>query len=381
MDRARFPPVVVHSHARSGSTLLYELLGQDPQVWAAYEPLQDVRQVQPNAGVVADGCRSAETGATGDPLMARCPMRDATLLVSLLACDTLPLLAAWYADFELGGRRGGYVPHYAPPVVGSEWASTERFPNMAYSRAVQYREQVRACRERPGHVAKTVRMNGQLDALYKVSRALGKKAPLVLHLVRKPLSVYASRRNLSNPFGLPVAETAHQLRRRVLRDWAQSTCTATRRDVTTGRAQAAGAYELVTFAELVRRPRQLIERLYAQHFRRPVPRAVYAYIDRHIRPNDSAVESDAWQYKYGTSARSLERVEQRWKEQLEPWEVREIEAACGRGSSGGKDVPAVTTEPAAFHPLGGGGGGVGLAGAFKAARPGKPGKGQRRNVV
>ena len=131
----------------------------------------------------------------------------------------------------------------------------------------------------------------------------------------------------------------------------------------------------------MRRPRQLIERLYAQHFRRPVPRAVYAYIDRHIRPNNSAVESDAWQYKYGTSARSLERVEQRWKEQLEPWEVREIEAACGRGSSGGKDVPAVTTEPAAFHPFGGGGGGVGLAGAFKAARPGKPGKGQRRNVV
>ena len=38
--------VVVHSHARSGSTLLFELLAQDPQVWGAYEPLQDVRQLQ-----------------------------------------------------------------------------------------------------------------------------------------------------------------------------------------------------------------------------------------------------------------------------------------------------------------------------------------------
>ena len=92
-SRARFPPIVVHSHARSGSTLLLELLGRDPQVWTAYEPLQDVRQLPPTAPVVTDRCRSAETGAAGDPLMAKCPWRDATLLVALLACDTLPLLA------------------------------------------------------------------------------------------------------------------------------------------------------------------------------------------------------------------------------------------------------------------------------------------------
>ena len=358
-SRARFPPIVVHSHARSGSTLLLELLGHDPQVWTAYEPLQDVRQLPPTGPAVTEGCRSAETGAAGDPLMAKCPWRDATLLVALLACDTLPLLAAWYADFELGGRSGGFVPHYDPPVAGSEWASISLFPQMATSRAAQYREQVRACRERPGHAIKTVRMNGQLDALYKVSHAFGKKPPLVLHLVRKPFSVYASRKNLTNSFGLPTtAETTPAHRQRLLRDWAQSTCTATRRDIATGKAQAAGAYDLVTFAELVRRPRQLVERLYSRHFHRPVPRAVYSYISTHILPNESAVESDAWQFKYGTSARSIERVEQRWREQLEPWEVREIEAVCGRGAltSGGGEEELSSGR---------------MGGKPKAARPGK----------
>ena len=382
-SRARFPSVVVHSHARSGSTLLLELLGHDPQVWTAYEPLQDVRQLPPTVPVVTDRCRSTETVAAGDPLMAQCPWRDATLLVALLACDTLPLLATWYADFELGGRRGGFVPHYDPPIPGSEWASTSLFPHMAVSRAAQYREQARSCRERPGHAIKTVRINGQLDALYKVSHAFGKKPPLVLHLVRKPFSVYASRKNLTNPFGLPTtAETTPAHRQRLLRDWAHSTCTATRRDITTGRAQATGAYDLVTFAELVRRPRQLVERLYSRHFHRPVPHAVYSFIGTHIQPNESAVESDAWEFKYGTSARSVERVEQRWREQLEPWEVREIEAVCGRGvltsgdrggdrggGSGGGEEELLPVGTATF-------GKVGMGGKPKVARPSKA---QRRS--
>ena len=378
-SRARFPPVVVHSHARSGSTLLIELLGRDPQIWITYEPLQDVRQLPPTAAPMAmGGCRSAETGASGDPLVAQCPWRDATLLVALLACDTLPLLTTWYTDFELGGRRGGFVPHYDPPIPGSEWANTSQFPEMAISRAAQYREQARACRERPGHAVKTVRMNGQLDALYKVSHAFGKKAPLVLHLVRKPFSVYASRKNLSKPFGLPTAAEIAPARRQRLREWAQSMCTATRHDVATGRAQAAGAYDLVTFAELVRRPRQLVERLYSRHFHRAVPRAVYAFISTHIRSNESAVESDAWEFKYGTSARSVERVEQRWREQLEPWEVREIEAVCGRGAltssdrgggGGGSEESSSPAEASRY-------GKVGVGGKPKAARPGKA---QRRS--
>ena len=121
-------------------------------------------------------------------------------------------------------------------------------------------------------------------------------------------------------------------RRAELREWAESTCTATRRDIESGRRQGGGAYELVSFGEMVRRPRQLVERLYAQHFRRAVPAAVYSYIDSHIRPNRSAIESGEWQYKYGTSARNVDQVEQRWREQLEPWELHEIDAACGRGA-------------------------------------------------
>mgnify|MGYP006142744793 FL=1 len=360
--RANFPPVVVHSHARSGSTLLYELLGQDPQVWTAYEPLQDVRQIGRGTST-AERCRSAESGG-GDPLTAHCPMRDAALLLALLSCDTLPLLSAWYADFELDGRQGGFVPHFAPPGPGSVWASSTLFPNMASNRAAQYRAQARACRAQPGHVLKTVRMNGQLQALYSVSRALNRKPPVVLQLVRKPRSVYASRKNLSNPFGLPpaalatcggggssvgngagssggVSPSCHEVRRSQLRDWATSTCSATRRDIAAGRQFGGSAYQLVTFAELVRRPRQLVERIYANHFHRAVPAAVYAYIQSHLQPNESAVESGEWQYKYGTSARNLDKVEQRWREQLEPWELQEIDAACGKGvSEAGEAVTA-----------------------------------------
>ena len=108
---------------------------------------------------------------------------------------------------------------------------------------------------------------------------------------------------------------------------------ATRRDIAAGRRFGGSAYQLVTFAELVRRPRQLVERIYANHFHRAVPAAVYAYIQSHLQPNESAVESGEWQYKYGTSARNLDKVEQRWREQLEPWELQEIDAACGKGVS------------------------------------------------
>lgn len=351
--RANFPPVVVHSHARSGSTLLYELLGQDPQVWTAYEPLQDVRQIGRGVSTTAR-CRSADYGG-GDPLNARCPMRDAALLVALLSCDPLPLLTAWYADFELDGQQGGFVPHFAPPGPGSVWASTTLFPNMASTRAAQYRAQARACRARPGHLLKTVRMNGQLQTLYNISRALNRKLPVVLQLVRKPRSVYASRKNLSNPFGLPPAAlvacggrggspSCHEVRRSQLRDWAMSTCTATRRDIAAGRRFGGGAYQLVTFGELLRRPRQLVERIYANHFHRAVPAEVYAYIQSHLQPNESAVESGEWQFKYGTSARNLDKVEQRWREQLEPWELQEIDAACGKLSEAGEAVKTGSIE-------------------------------------
>jgi hypothetical protein len=99
---------------------------------------------------------------------------------------------------------------------------------------------------------------------------------------------------------------------------------------------------------------------------------VYSYISTHIQPNESAVESDAWEFKYGTSARSIERVEQRWREQLEPWEVREIEAVCGRGAltsgdrggGGGEELSPAEASRSGI---------AGIGGKPKAARLGKPG--------
>ena len=187
--------------------------------------------------------------------------------------------------------------------------------------------QGQACRQRRGAIVKTIRMNGNLDTIFRAARTLATKPPLVLHLVREPVSVYASRKNLSNPFGIPPTVANGRLC-----SWAESTCTATRRDIAAGRAQGSrGSYELVTFSELLHRPRQLVKRIYTRHLNRTVPRAVHEYISSHIKHkgNDTAGQSQAWEFKYGTSSRNIERVQNRWREQLQPWEARQIELGCG----------------------------------------------------
>ena len=320
---ARHAPILVHAHARSGSTLLLEMLSQDPELWTAYEPLQDTRQLPPKTHTPDVDCRRPEIGY-GEPLASRCPLRDAVLLLALLACDMLPIIALWHHNFELDGHAGGYVPHRGS-LWGSVWSPAAQFSDMAISRTRQYLVQGQACRQRRGAIAKTIRMNGNLDTIFRVARTFATKPPLVLHLVRKPLSVYASRKNLSNPFGIPPTVANGSLR-----SWAESTCTATRRDIAAGKAQATGSYELVTFSELLSRPRQLVKRIYTRHLNRTVPRAVREYISSHIKHkgNDAGVQSQVWQFKYGTSARNIEHVHNRWREQLQPWEASQIELGC-----------------------------------------------------
>lgn len=321
----RYAPILVHAHARSGSTLLLEMLGQDPKLWAAYEPLHDVRKLpplHPETRKRRFRCRSSEDGE-GDPLASSCPWRDATLLLAFLACDMLPMTSSWHQYFELDGHAGGYVPNRAAPW-GSEWSPGSSSPS---ERTRQYLAQGQACRQRSGTIAKTVRMNGDLDTIFRVARTLEAKPPLVLHLVRGPLSVYASRRNLSNPFGIPPTAFNGSLR-----SWSSGTCAATHRDVATGHAQAAGSYEMVTFLELLRRPRRLVNRIYARHLNRSVPRAVHEYISSHLKLGPLAGdESQSWEFKYGTSSRNIERVHNRWREQLKPWEVHQIQLGCRSG--------------------------------------------------
>ena len=324
----RHAPILVHAHARSGSTLLLEMLSQDPELWAAYEPLQDIRQLPPKEYAPDVRCRRSEIGY-GEPLASRCPLRDAMLLLALLMCDMLPMIALWYHNFEIDGHTGGYVPH-SGTRWGSAWSPAAQFPDIAISRTRQYLVQGQACRQRRGAIVKTVRMNGDLDAIFRVASTFATKPPLVLHLVREPLSVYASRKNLSKPFGIPSTVANGSLR-----SWAKRTCAATRHDIATGKAQATGSYELVTFSELLYRPRQLVKRIYTRHLNRAVPRAVHEYIRSHIKPERgyTGYESQAWQFKYGTSSRNIERVHNRWRDQLQQWEVHQIELGC-RSSQG-----------------------------------------------
>ncbi|KAL1508805.1 hypothetical protein AB1Y20_004900 [Prymnesium parvum] len=314
--------VLIHAHGRSGSTLLLDILRHDPQAWASYEPLQEVRQLPPPHLLpphLAGRCRD---GAAEQPTLAsKCPHRDASLLLSLLACDSLPLLAAWYAEYDLSAAAGGYLPHAA--AYGAAFTLTSDRPALAAERAALYARDASACAGASLRVVKTIRLNGQLARLYNLSAS---PPPLVLHLVRDLKSVYLSRKALAAPFGLPSAAS--------LEAWARAMCAATRRDMAAGARRPRGQYELLNFTHLVRFPRSTVERIYRRHLRRPVPPAVRAYLEAHFEPPANGTDATAWQFQFGTAPRDVEALSHAWRLRLDEWEVRAINAGCARERAG-----------------------------------------------
>ena len=105
-------PVVILSHGRSGSTLLLELLAQDPQFWTSYEPLQEVRQPY-RRGEARSSRNRARWPANGrvGPGAARARLHDRFEPRSTLSVDASharaprpgPLLVPWFT----GGARHG----------------------------------------------------------------------------------------------------------------------------------------------------------------------------------------------------------------------------------------------------------------------------------
>lgn len=347
-DRAR--PVLVWSHGRSGSTLLLDTLGSDPAFWPIYEPLQEVRQQPPPHFNIPPEqiSRCHDTLGANNALVSVCPMRDATLVLSALECNFLPLLATWYGHLDLTHRKAAWMLHGTVPGAG--FTTTQYTPDLEVRRVAKLVEQERRCRAHTSTVAKVIRLNGELCAMHNISLALGKAPPLVLHLVRDPRAIYASRKRLSGAgahFGVPATwkkssrwgEMTHAQRAAIVGEWARSVCGATRRDAAIGLHQLGDTYELVEYSEFTRRPREVIERLYARHFERPVPAAVYEYIRQHVqRAGASASEGTAavppspnvssWQYMFSTAPRDVDRVEKQWRDELTSWEVRIIDAEC-----------------------------------------------------
>ena len=161
--------------------------------------------------------------------------------------------------------------------------------------------------------------------------------------MRDPRAIYASRRRLASPFGLPAAATRHtdggggppsepqaakhtSKGARMVRAWAHGLCGATQRDTATGQSLGAASYEYIDYSSFVRRPRQLVEQLYRRHFGRPVPREVLRYIAKHLpQARRNATSSpQSWQFQYGTEARDVDAVDQRWQ--------RELRQQAGHGS-------------------------------------------------
>jgi hypothetical protein len=329
------PPIVIHSHGRSGSTLLLEILEHDPDIWTSYEPLKAVREL-PWQILQVEAGRCRDPWQASPSLEPRCPLRDAMLLSSLLACDTMPLQAVWYQELELFGMRGQWLAK----DKGAAWHGNYARPNLAQDAMDKALADRRACLAKPERAVKTVRLNGRLDSLYNVSQALGLPKPLVLHLVRDPRAVYASRKHVggatrgSDPKGMRGREVAFWVPNATMgikgaKHWAASLCVATSKDKETG-TRHPEHYELLNFTEFVRAPEAIIRGIYARHLRRSVPQPVLDFLRSRFPPSPAAAPArqDENYDRWGTGARNVDAVERQWIGKLEEWELQGIGMAC-----------------------------------------------------
>lgn len=278
------PPAVIMSHARSGAALLLEFLQQDPDMWTAFEPLQDVRQMPPFLEKVRAGrCRDSTNPDAA--MRSACPMRDSTVLLALAACDMSPLLSTWYQEHDLSGGRAQWIPH-RNELPGSEWRTTHEVPELAHFYAEKLAQKRTSCLEKQRHALKTIRLNGHLDMLWNVSKGAVFAEPLVLQVVRDPRAVYASRKQLENArsIGMPRLRGDSVSDPIGVQNWARLLCTATLRDTEVGAARGR-LYERVNFSELISSPREVMRRIYSRHYRRHLPSEVLAYVDDWLEKN------------------------------------------------------------------------------------------------
>lgn len=323
--------ILILAHGRSGSTLLLEMLQQDPKAWTCYEPLQDVRQVPQQKLRAEEGGRCRDGPKEGSVLSSKCPLRDASLVVALLHCDTNPLMSVWLQELDIAKGKGAYLPHDGS--YGSGWESSAEVPNLLDKRLAAYVHNHHRCRVQPMHVVKTIRMNGHLDKIFQVSAAVGRAPPLVLHLVRDIKAVYASRKALQfskTAFGLPMVLNSKG-RYDSVKNWSREMCLATMTDYRTGMERYRPYYRLLLFSDLIRNPNAIMEQIYHQSLQRSVPLALQRYIREHLQQENvsNQHERKTWQYQYGTTARDLKLLEHAWEKYLSAWEVQAIETGCG----------------------------------------------------
>lgn len=280
------------------------------------------------------------------------------LLAALLACDTMPLQALWYQELDLYGQRGQWLA----TDKGAAWHSSYARPNLAQNAVDKALADRRECLAKPQRAIKTVRLNGRLDALYNVSASLGLPKPIVLHLVRDPRAVYASRKHVGGPTrggdaaGMHGREVAFWVPNATMgvqgaKQWAASLCTATSKDKQTGMLHP-GHYELLNFTEFVRSPQAVIRGIYDRHLKRPVPQIVLDFVDsRFSASSHGGAQSGQRGYdRWGTGSRNVDEVENQWKGKLEPWELEGIDLSCKKNwEARPKILQAVKAQRAQAH--------------------------------
>jgi|TARA_B100000524_G_scaffold322661_1_gene204155 hypothetical protein len=345
------PSVIILSHGRSGSTLLLEFLAQDPDMWTAFEPLQAMRQMPPFLDKKRGG-RCRDPLSPDASMRSACPHRDANIVLSLATCNVLPLLTTWYQDLELTGQRAAWVPHPRNQTPGYEWRTTAELPSLVAERTGRLFAWRHGCLKRRHRTLKTIRLNGHLQELFNISIEGEYPLPLVLHLVRDPKAVYASRKAInakatawnSQPgvtfLGIPRLSGTPAVDTITVSEWARALCAASRRDTAAG-SRRGYLYERINFSELIYNPLQVTRMIYLKHLKRQIPTEVLSYITERLQRRERAKSgllrsshgvSDAhdkgWEGSFGTSARDAEQVEDQWKKVLAPWESAAIDAGC-----------------------------------------------------
>ncbi|KAG5184902.1 P-loop containing nucleoside triphosphate hydrolase protein [Tribonema minus] len=300
--------VIITGHGRSGSTLTGSIF-RAPNWVFNYEPL---KLHDWPAGLSKRFDPETNTQCRPDPLQVyhkmRCPVADMMYLLDLAHCRTtdMPLQAVTLEVDDVPGDDVIRRLNATAPLRGT-------------------RDPACARRDLAGVAVKTIRINGHMDQLFALSEKLGLRVDLVIHLMRDPRAVLASRYSVG--WGMPENRSYD-----ATLAWARDMCGRTMADSRAGGGRVnymALRYEDLA-AAAVARTQAIYERL-----ERDVPPTVLERMrknDAQSQGGDSAKGAGGGgkgkPHQYGVGVRNFIAQLTKWRQELSQVEQNAVAEGC-----------------------------------------------------